>query len=81
MTTAPRYLQLSTSSGFWTLSLMSMLMPSLLVIYLVFYALIHAKDSRGLVQAIHQRSQAKPLISFAKRKLLIVLPPMRTVPL
>ena len=81
MTTAPRYLELSTASSFSTLTLMSMLMSSSLVICLVFYALIHATGSRGLVQAIHQRGQAKPSMSSAKRKLVIVLPPMLTVPL
>ena len=45
----------------------------------------HAKGCRGPIQAIHQGASsssfsARPSMSSAKRKLVIVLPPMLTVP-
>ena len=87
VTTAPRYLKLSTSSNFSPLTLLSMLMPfALLVISLVFSALIsmpkvaEVLSRRSTREASSSSFPARSSMSSAKRKLVIVLPPMLTVP-
>ena len=87
VTTAPRYLKLSTSSNFSPLILMSMLIPfALLVISLVFSALISMPKAaevlprRSTREASSSSFPARPSMSSAKRKLVTVLPPMLTVP-
>ena len=87
MTTAPKYLKLSTSSNFSPLILMSMLIPfALLVISLVFSALISMPKAaevlsrRSTREASYSSFPARPSMSSAKRKLVIGLPPMLTVP-
>ena len=87
VTTAPRYLKLTTSSNFSPLILMSMLIPfALLVISLVFSALISMPKAaevlsrRSTREASSSSFPARSSMSSAKRKLVIVLPPMLTVP-
>ena len=86
MMTVSRYLRLSTLSNFSPLILMSMLIPfALLVISLVFLALISmpkdAEVSSGQSTRVASSSSfpARPSMSTAKHKLVIVLPPMLTV--
>ena len=81
VTTEPRYLKLVTVSSFC----LSILISVLLVIRLVFWALISMPKA---VEALSRRSTnlassfsaAKPSMSSAKRRLVIVLPQMLTVP-
>ena len=87
MMTVPSYLKLSTSSNFSLLILMSMLIPFvLLVISLVFSALIFMSKAaevlsrRSTREASSSSFPARPSMSSAKRKLVIVQPPMLTVP-
>ena len=82
-----RYLKLVTVSSFCPYTLISVLMPLVLfVISLVFSALIsmpyavEASSRRSINFASSSSSPAKPSMSSAKRTLLIVLPPMLTVP-
>ena len=83
----PRYLKLCTASSFSPLTLMSELMLLvLLVINLVFWALISmsyvaevlSRHSTSLVNSLSV--PARPSMSTAKRRLVIVLPPKQTVP-
>ncbi|KAF6040827.1 hypothetical protein EB796_000860 [Bugula neritina] len=87
-TTDPRYLKLLTVPSFSPLTFMSVLMPSvLLVISLVFSALLSMPYAAEVVSnhstslASTCSSPASPSMSSAKCKLVIVLPPMLTVPL
>ena len=87
VTTAPRYLQLPTSSNFSPLILMSMLIPfALLVISLVFSALISMPKA---AEVLSRRSPGRLVpprflpghqCYQQKGKLVIVLPLMLTVP-
>ena len=77
VTTAPRYLKLSTLSNFSLLILMSMLIPfALLVISLVFSALISMPKAaevlsrRSTREASSSSFPARPSMSSAKRKLV-----------
>ena len=88
MTTAPIHLKLLTSFNFSPLTLMSMLMPSvLLVISLDFSALISMLKAEEVLPWWSTRAASsfsfpfKPSMSSAKRKLVIVLSPMLTLPL
>ena len=83
----PKYLKLVTVSSLCPLTLTSVLMPFVLFVFsLVFSALISmpydvdvfSKRSTKLTSSCS--SPAKPSMSSAKRKLVIVLPPMLTVP-
>ena len=83
----PKYLKLFTVSSLCPLTLTSVLMPCVLfVISLVFSALISMLydvdgfSRRSTKLASSCSSPAKPLMSSAKRRLVIVLPPMLTVP-
>ena len=83
----PKYLKLFTVSSLCPLTLTSVLMPCVLfVISLVFSALISMPydvdvfSRRSTKLASSCSSPAKPSMSSAKRRLVIVLPPMRTVP-
>ena len=83
----PRNLKRVTVSNFYPFTLMSVLMPLVLfVISLVFSALIsmpqaeEALSRRSTKFASSSSSPAKPSMSSAKRRLVIVLPPMLTVP-
>ncbi len=73
---APRYLNLLTQSSFSPLTLMTLLKPLvLLVIRLAFSELI------CMPKAVEVSSlPARPSMSSAKRKFVIFLPPMVTVP-
>ena len=84
---APRYLNLFTQSSFSPLTLMSVLMPLvLLVISWVFSALIcmpkavEVLSRRSTKSASSSSLPARPSMSSAKRKFVIFLPPMLTVP-
>jgi len=84
--TEPRYLKLVAVSSLSLSTLISVLMPlELLVISLVFSALIpmpyavEALLRRSTKFASSSTSPAKPSMSSAKRRLVIVLPPMLTV--
>ena len=86
-TTEPKYLKLWTVSSFWPPMLTSKLIPLvLLVISLVFSALISMPYfvdvvSRWLINLTSSSSfPARASMSSAKRKLVIVLPPMLTDP-
>ena len=83
----PKYLKLVTVSSLCPLTLTYVLMPCVLfVISLVFLALISmpydvdvfSRHSTKLASSCS--SPAKPSMSSAKRRLVIVLPPMLTVP-
>ena len=84
-TTEPMYLKFVTVSSFCPFTLIFSLMPlALFVISLVFSALISMPEA---VEAFSRRSTsfassfpAKPSMSSAKRRLVIDLPPMLTVP-
>ena len=87
-TTKPRYFKLVTVSSFCPFTLVFLLVPLvLLVISLVFSALISVpwavevllRCSANFVSS--SSSPAKPMMSSVKQKLVIVLPPMLTVPL
>ena len=87
VTTEPKYLKLWTVSSFWPPILTSKLIPlMLLVISLVFSALISMPRvvdvvSRWLINLTSSSSfPARASMSSAKRKLVIVLPPMLTEP-
>ena len=87
VTTAPRYLKLPTSSNFSLLILMSMLITfALLVISLVFSALISTPKAAEVLSRRSPGSLVPPLFlpghqcNQQKGKLVIVLPPMLTVP-
>ena len=85
-TSEPRYLKLVTVSSFCPFTLISLLMPLVLfVINLISSALI---SMPWAVEALSRRctnlassfsSPAKPSMSSAKQRLVIVLPPMLTV--
>ena len=84
----PKYLKLVTVSSLCPLTLTSVLMPCVLfVISLVFSALISMPydvdvfSRRSTTLTSSCSSPAKPSMSSAKRRLVIVLPPMLTVPL
>ena len=84
---APRYLNRLTQSSFSPLTLMSVLKPLvLLVISLVFSALIcmpkavEVLSMRSTNSARSSSLPARPSMSSAKRKFVIFLPPMLTVP-
>ena len=84
--TQPRYLKLVTVSSFSPFTLISVLMPLVLfVISLVFSALIstpqavEALSRHPINFASSSSSPAKPSMSSAKRRLVIVLPPKLTV--
>ena len=84
---APRYLNRLTQSSFSPLTLMSVLTPLvLLVISLVFSALIcmpkavEVLSMRSTKSASSSSLPARPSMSSAKRKFVIFLPPMLTVP-
>ena len=84
---APRYFYLLTQSSFSPWTLMSLLMPLvLLVISLVFSALIcmpkavEVLSRRSTKSASSSSLPARPSMSSAKRKFVIFLPPMLTVP-
>ena len=83
----PRYLKLVTVSSFCTLIMISVLMLLVLfVISLVFSALISMSQSvealsrRSTNFASYSSSPANPSMSSAKRRLVIALPPMLSVP-
>ena len=81
--TEPRYLKLVTASSFCPFTLISVLMP--LVLFCHQLSLLstdlHAVGCGGLTNfARSSSSPAKPSMSSAKRRLVIVLPPMLTVP-
>ena len=83
----PKYLKLFTVSSLFPLTLTSVLMPCVLfVISLVFSALISMPyyidvfSRRSTKLASSCSSPAKPSMSSAKRRLVIVLPPMLTLP-
>ena len=85
--TEPRYLKLVTVSSFCPFTLISLLMPLVLfVISLVFSALIsmpqavEALSRHSTNFASSSSSPAKPSMSPVKRRLVIVLPPLLTVP-
>ena len=79
--TEPRYLKLVTVSGFCPFTLISVLMPLVFVISLVSMPqAVEALSRRSTNFASSSASPAKPLMSSAKRRLVIVLPPMLTVP-
>ena len=84
--TEPRYLKLVTVSSFYPFALISVLMPLVLfVISLVFSALISMPLalktlSRHSTNFASSSSPAKPLMSSAKQRLVVVLPPMLTMP-
>ena len=85
--TEHRYLKLAIVSSFCPFTLISELMPLvLLVISLVFPALIsvpqavEALSRRSTKFASSPSSPVEPSMSSAKRRLVIVLPPMLTVP-
>ena len=82
--TEPRYLKLVTVSSFCPFTLIPVLIPLVLfVISLVLSALISmpwAVSRRSTKFASSSSSPAKPLMSSAKQRLVIVLPPMLTVP-
>ena len=87
ITTEPKYLKLWTVSSFWPPILTSKLIPLvLLVISLAFSALISMPYfvhviSRWLINLTSLSSfPARALMSSAKRRLVIVLPPMLTDP-
>ena len=87
VTTVPRYLKLPTSSNFSPLILMSMLIPfALLVISLVFSALISMPKAAEVLSRWTPGRLVPPLFlpghqsNQQKGKLVIVLPPMLTVP-
>ena len=83
----PKYLKLFTISSFCPITLTFVLMPCVLfVISLVFSALISMPyevvfflSRRSTKLASYCSSPAKPSKSSAKRRLVIVLPPMLTV--
>ena len=82
-----RYLKLVTVSSLSPFTLISVLMPLVLfVISLVFSArtsmpwAVEALSRRSTNFASSSASPAKPSMSSAKRRLVIVLPPMLTVP-
>ena len=84
---APRYLNQLTQSSFSPLTLMSVLKPLvLLVISLVFSALICMPKAVEVLSRHSTKSAssssfpARPSMSLAKRKFVIFLPPMLTVP-
>ena len=84
---APRYLNRLTQSSFSPLTLMSVLKPLvLLVTSLVFSALIcmpkavEVLSMRSTNSASSSSLPARPSMSSAKRKFVIFLPPMLTVP-
>ena len=84
---APRYLNRLTQSSFSPLTLMSVLKPLVLfVISLVFSALIcmpkavEVLSMRSTNSASSSSLPARPSMSSAKRKFVIFLPPMLTVP-
>ena len=86
--TEPRYLKLATVSSFCPFTFLSLLMPLVLfVINLVFSALIsmpwavEALSRRSTNFASSSSSSAKLSMSSAKRRLVIALPPMLTLPL
>ena len=83
----PRYLNLLTQSNFSPLDLMSVLKPLvLLVITLVFSALIcmpkavDVLSRRSTKSASSSSIPARPSMSSAKRKVVILLPPTLIVP-
>ena len=85
--TESRYLKLVTVSSFCPFTLISVLMPlALFVISLVFSALIsmpqavEALSRRSTKFARSSSSPAEPSMSSAKRRWVIVLPRMLTVP-
>ena len=82
----PKYLKLITVSSLCPLALTSVLMPCVLfVISLVFSALISMPYDVDIFSRCSTKltsscsSPAKPSMSSAKRRLVIVLPPMLTV--
>ena len=84
---APRYLNRLTQSSFSPLTLMSVLKPLvLLVISLVFSALIcmpkavEVLSRRSTKSASSSSLPARPSMSSAKRKFVVFLPPVLTVP-
>ena len=84
---APRYLNLLTQSSFLPLTLMLVMKPLvLLVISLVFSALICMPKAVKVLSRRYTKSAssfsvpARPSMSSAKRKFVIFLPPMLTVP-
>ena len=84
--TKPRYLKLVTVSSFCPFTLISVLMPlALFVISLIFSTLIsipfavEAVSRHSTNFASSCSSPAKQSMLSAKRRLVIVLPPMRTV--
>ena len=83
----PKYLKLFTVSSLCPLTLTYVLLPCVLfIISLVFSALISMPydvdvfSKRSTKLASSCSSPAKPSTSSAKRRLVIVLPPMLTVP-
>ena len=85
--TEPRYLKHVTVSIFCPFTLISVLMP--LVLFVISLVSWHWSPCREAVEALSRRSTnfassssspVQPLMSSAKRKLEIVLPPMLTVP-
>ena len=83
----PRYLKVDTVSSAWSLILMSFWMPfGLLVITLVLSAFIsmpyflEAVSKHSASASSSSSSPASPSMSSANRKLVMVLPPMLTVP-
>ena len=83
----PRYLKVDTVSSVWSLILISFWMPlELLVITLVLSAFIsmpyflEAVSKHSASASSSSSSPASPSMSSANRKLVMVLPPMMTVP-